>query len=178
VALLNALRQQHPELPLVAEDLGVITPAVDALRRTFGLPGMRVLQFAFDGDPANPHLPHNLDVDSIVYTGTHDNDTTLGWYRQLDTVTRARVEFTLRSDVVPMPEALLRAALFSPARLAIAPLQDLIGTGSESRFNTPGTTSGNWGWRFDASALDAQLTRWLRTLNAASARLVQDPVSR
>jgi 4-alpha-glucanotransferase len=177
-ALLDSLQQQHPELPLVAEDLGLITPAVDALRRQFGLPGMRVLQFGFDGNPANPHLPHNLDLDSIVYTGTHDNDTTLGWYRQLDATMRERVDFMLRSDRVPMPEALLRAALFSTARLAIAPLQDLLGTGSESRFNTPGTTVGNWGWRMDSAALDARLTRWLRALNEASGRCVQDLASR
>ena len=178
VKLLRTLRREHPELPLVAEDLGVITPAVDALRREFGLPGMRVLQFGFDGNPANQHLPHNFDPDSIVYTGTHDNDTTLGWYRKLDAITRERVDFILRSDRVPMPEALLRAALFSTARLAIAPLQDLVGSGSEGRFNTPGTTSGNWGWRMDATALDGQLTHWLRALNDSSGRSVQEPASR
>jgi 4-alpha-glucanotransferase len=177
-ALLKTLRQEHQELPLVAEDLGVITPAVEALRRAFALPGMRVLQFGFDGDPANPHLPHNFDPDSIAYTGTHDNDTGLGWYRQLDAATRERVDFVLRSDRVPMPEALLRAVLFSTARLAIAPLQDLLGYGTEARFNTPGTGSGNWGWRMDESALDAQLTNWLRALNTASGRCVQATESR
>jgi 4-alpha-glucanotransferase len=173
-ALLRALERDHPDLPLVAEDLGVITAEVDDLRRRFGLPGMRVLQFGFDGNPANPHLPHNLDADSIVYTGTHDNDTSLGWYRQLDATTHARVDFALRSDRVPMPEALLRAALFSGARLAIAPVQDLIGSGSEARFNTPGTTSGNWSWRLETGALDGQLTRWLRALNQACGRCTHD----
>ena len=176
--LLQALRQEHPELPLVAEDLGLITTEVDALRRQYALPGMRVLQFGFDGNPANRHLPHNFDLDSIVYTGTHDNDTTLGWYRSLDASTRERVDLTLRSDRVPMPEALLRAALFSTARLAITPLQDLVGIGSEGRFNTPGTPSGNWGWRMDASALDGRLTHWLRALNESSGRTAQAPASR
>jgi len=177
-ALLGALQREHPELPLVAEDLGITTPAVDTLRQRFGLPGMRVLQFGFDGNPANPHLPHNLDPDSVVYTGTHDNDTALGWYRQLDATTRERVDFVLRSDLVPMPEALLRAALFSTAKLAVAPLQDLLGAGSEARFNVPGTASGNWSWRMDAGALTAPLTRWLRALNSASGRCPQEPVSR
>jgi 4-alpha-glucanotransferase len=177
-ALLQALGQEHAELPLVAEDLGVITPEVDALRQQFGLPGMRVLQFGFDGNPGNRHLAQNLDPDSIVYTGTHDNDTTLGWYRKLDATTRTRVDLMLCSDRVPMPEALLRAALYSTARLAIAPLQDLVGSGSEARFNTPGTSSGNWGWRMDAQALDGQLTRWLRALNDCSGRTTYESVSR
>ena len=175
--LLLALRQQHPQLPLVAEDLGVITAEVDALRRRFGLPGMRVLQFGFDGNPDNRHLPQNFDPDSIAYTGTHDNDTTLGWYRTLDATMRERVDFMLRSDRVPMPEALLRAALYSTAPVAIAPLQDLVGCGSEGRFNTPGTASGNWGWRMDAAALDERLTHWLRALNDSSGRTVQDTVN-
>jgi 4-alpha-glucanotransferase len=168
--LLAALRREYPELQLIAEDLGVITPEVHALRDSFGLPGMRVLQFGFDGSANSPHLPHNLVRNSVVYTGTHDNDTTLGWYRQIDTATRERVDFVLRSDRIPMPEALLRAALFSVADLAILPVQDLLGCGSEARFNTPGTIEGNWRWRMWEGALDAQLTGWLRALNEQSDR--------
>ena len=171
-ALLEALRRDWPDLPLVAEDLGNITEAVGALRREFGLPGMRVLQFAFDGMPGNPHLPHNIDRDAVAYTGTHDNDTTLGWYRALDDVARQRVDFLLRSDLVPMPEALLRAALASVASLAVIPIQDLLGLGSEARFNTPGTVAGNWRWKLWHGALDIGLAGWCRALNEAYGRAI------
>jgi 4-alpha-glucanotransferase len=166
-ALLETLRRDWPDFPLVAEDLGDITEAVEALRREFGLPGMRVLQFAFDGSPGNPHLPHHIDSDTLAYTGTHDNDTTLGWYRALDDATRQRVDILLRVDVVPMPEALSRAALASPASLAVLPIQDLLGLGSEARFNTPGTMTGNWRWRLWHGALDNALAGWSRALNRA-----------
>lgn len=169
-ALLQRLRREWPLLPLVAEDLGDITPAVEAMRREFGLPGMRVLQFAFDGSPGNPHLPHNIDRDAVVYTGTHDNDTTLGWYCALDYAVRQRVDFLLRSDLVPMPEALIRAALASAASLAIMPIQDLLGLGSEARFNTPGTTAGNWNWKLRDGALDQGLAAWCHSLNQAYGR--------
>ena len=171
-ALLEALRRDWPDLPLVAEDLGNITEEVGALRREFGLPGMRVLQFAFDGMPGNPHLPHNIDRDAVAYTGTHDNDTTLGWYRALDDVARQRVDFLLRSDLVPMPEALLRAALASVASLAVIPIQDLLGLGSEARFNTPGTVAGNWRWKLWHGALDNGLAGWCRALNEAYGRAI------
>ena len=171
-ALLEALRRDWPDLPLVAEDLGNITEAVGALRREFGLPGMRVLQFAFDGMPGNPHLPHNIDRDAVAYTGTHDNDTTLGWYRALDDVARQRVDFLLRSDLVPMPEALLRAALASAASLAVIPIQDLLGLGAEARFNTPGTVAGNWRWKLWHGALDNGLAGWCRALNEAYGRAI------
>ena len=171
-ALLQALRRNWPELPLVAEDLGVITAEVETLRREFGLPGMRVLQFAFDGSPGNPHLPHHIDRDAVVYTGTHDNDTTLGWYRALDHTMRQRVDFLLRSDVVPMPEALVRAALASAAGLAVMPIQDLLGLGSEARFNTPGTTAGNWSWKLWDGALNDGLAGWCRALNQVYDRAV------
>jgi len=169
-ALLEALRRDWPDLPLVAEDLGDITEAVEALRREFGLPGMRVLQFAFDGSPGNPHLPHHIDRDAVVYTGTHDNDTTLGWYRTLDDAARQRVDFLLHRDLLPMPEALLRAALASPASLAVMPIQDLLGLGSEARFNTPGTAAGNWRWKLWHGALDDGLAGWCRALNRTYGR--------
>lgn len=174
-ALLDAVKLDWPELPLVAEDLGDVTPAVESLRREFRLPGMRVLQFAFDGSADNPHLPHHIGRDAVAYTGTHDNDTTLGWYRALDAAARRRVEFLLRSDLVPMPEALLRSAIGSAARLAVIPVQDLLGLGSEARFNTPGTGTGSWTWKLPHGALDDQLAGWCRALNEAYGRVARRP---
>jgi 4-alpha-glucanotransferase len=117
--LLQVLTRDLDGLPLVAEDLGVITPDVEALRKDFGLPGMRVLQFAFGGPGDNPHLPHMHAPDSVVYTGTHDNDTTLGWYSKLDAETLRRVDFAMHLTPGSMPEAMIRAALGSVGRLAV-----------------------------------------------------------
>jgi 4-alpha-glucanotransferase len=169
-ALLQRLREELGELPLVAEDLGVITPEVVALRKAFALPGMRVLQFAFDGNPHNPHLPYLHEPDNLAYTGTHDNDTALGWYRRLDPDTRSRVDLFLRADVDAMPEALIRAALGSVARLAVVPAQDLLALGTEARLNTPGTTAGNWSWKLPPGALDAQLAQRYARLNGCFGR--------
>ena len=166
--LLTRLREEFSDLPLAAEDLGVITPDVLALREDFALPGMRVLQFAFDADPANPHRPYLHERASVVYTGTHDNDTTLGWYSHLDAATRDRVRLYL--DAGAMPVALIRAALGSVARLAIVPVQDLLGLGSEARLNTPGTASGNWTWRLPPASLSADLARRFAELNAVYGR--------
>jgi len=141
----------------VAEDLGVITPDVEQLRRDFRLPGMRVLQFAFDGLAANPYLPHRHTRDSVAYTGTHDNDTTLGWYRSLDAATRARADYVLRAHPGEMPGAMIQAALASVADLAVIPLADLLGLDSEARINTPGTTHGNWKWSLPHGALTGEL---------------------
>jgi len=142
---------------LVAEDLGVITAAVEQLRRAAGLPGMKVLQFAFDGDPSNPHLPVHHEEWSVVYTGTHDNDTTLGWWRSLSPETRALVVPLLTDPQEPMPWALVRLACSSAARLVVVPAQDLLGLGSESRMNTPGVQDGNWTWRAAHGAFDGAL---------------------
>ncbi len=162
-SLLEALRSDQALLALVAEDLGLITPDVEALRRRFALPGMRVLQFGFDGSGDNPHLPHMHREDTVVYTGTHDNDTTAGWAASLDEATRERVGFYLRAGRDEIPEALARAALGSVARLAVLPMQDLLGLGSAARFNTPGTTAGNWRWRLPDGAASAGLAaRWQR----------------
>jgi 4-alpha-glucanotransferase len=169
--LLTRLREEFGDLPLAAEDLGVITPDVQALRDDFGLPGMRVLQFAFDADPANPHRPYLHERACVVYTGTHDNDTTLGWYSRLDAPTAARVDLYLGAGAGAMPEALIRAALGSVARLAIVPVQDLLGLGSEARLNTPGTVSGNWSWRLPPAALSGGLARRFAELNAVYGRI-------
>jgi len=170
-ALFRALQAEHPQLPVVAEDLGVITPDVEALRCDFGLPGMRVLQFGFDGSGTNPHLPHNFSADVVAYAGTHDNDTTLGWYRSLNAQERARVDFYLRCDAAQVLESMLRATLGSVARLAILSAQDLLQLGSEARFNTPGTSEGNWSWRLPVGALTAPLAAQYAALNQTYGRV-------
>jgi 4-alpha-glucanotransferase len=138
---------------LVAEDLGVITDDVVALRRAFGLPGMRVLQFAFDGDPDNPHLPRHHGPDSVCYTGTHDNDTTLGWWRKLPRAARLRVAREIGRARPDMPRDLIELAWSSPAPLAVVPMQDLLGLGSAARMNRPGTRRGNWRWSLQSGSL-------------------------
>ncbi|MGH8230063.1 MAG: 4-alpha-glucanotransferase, partial [Steroidobacteraceae bacterium] len=157
-------------LALVAEDLGLITPDVVDLRRAFRLPGMRVLQFGFDGSCDNPHLPHMLDRDTVVYTGTHDNDTAAGWYASLTTEGRRRVDEYLRLAQGAMPEALVAAALGSVSALAVIPVQDLLGLGSSARFNTPATTHGNWTWRLPPGALTRELAERYRHLNRTYGR--------
>jgi 4-alpha-glucanotransferase len=149
-ALLAALRAELGAMQLVAEDLGIITDEVRALRDRFELPGMVVLQFAFDGSTDNPHLPHYHRRNSVVYTGTHDNDTTVGWYASLDAQARDVVHGRLGvGPTPPVPEFLVEAAYTSNAALAIVPLQDLLGRDSGARMNTPGTVIGNWRWRFE-----------------------------
>ena len=155
---------------LVAEDLGVITPEVDALRTEFGLPGMKVLQFAFDGSADNPYLPERHGEQSVVYTGTHDNDTTVGWWSTLDEPTRARVRALLDDPDEPMPWGLVRLAFSSTARLAVVPAQDLLGLGSEARMNTPGTDAGNWSWQASPGVFDEALAARVRDQVADSAR--------
>ncbi len=156
---------------LVAEDLGVITPPVDKLRTDFGLPGMKVLQFAFDGEADNPYLPAHHDELSVVYTGTHDNDTTLGWWAEQDEKTRAAVRRELADPDEPMPWALVRLAMESTARLAVVPAQDLLGLGTESRMNTPGTDEGNWAWQAPPGAFDRDLAARLRVLAQQAERV-------
>lgn len=159
-ALLDALSEVFAPLPLIAEDLGTITSNVNALREAFGIPGMSVVQFGFDGNPHNPYLPHNHQPRSVTYTGTHDNDTSLSWFQSLPKGSRAHVLDYLGYGP-DMPDALVRAALASCARLAVIPMQDLLGLGEGQRMNTPGTTSGNWGWRFDWEQVDsARLARF------------------
>ena len=163
--LLRMLQDELGELPLVAEDLGVITEDVEALRRRFHLPGMRVLQFAFSGEGDNPHLPHMHERDSVVYTGTHDNDTSLGWFTSLEAGVRRWVELFLRYTPGCMPDALIREALGSVGKLAILPVQDILHLGSEARLNTPGTAVGNWTWRMPSGALTSELAGQYATLN-------------
>lgn len=164
----DAIREALGALPLVAEDLGTITDDVHALRDALGLPGMRVLQFAFYGAADNPHRPEHHPECSVAYTGTHDNDTALGWWRGLDPATRARVRAALGTTGADMPAPLIDAALHARARLAVLPLQDVLGLGREARMNVPGRPAGNWRWRFAAGALDgARAARWRARLAAA-----------
>jgi 4-alpha-glucanotransferase len=134
-------------LPFIAEDLGDITPDVERLREDAGLPGMKVLQFAFDGNPRNPHLPYAVTPDSIVYTGTHDNDTTAGWLNTLSGVQRRCIDSYLGSGKVTECEDIVRCAYATTAALCIIPLQDVLCLDSRHRMNTPGIAEGNWRWR-------------------------------
>jgi 4-alpha-glucanotransferase len=169
--LLQVLKTETPTLPVVAEDLGVITPDVEALRHDFGLAGMRVMQFGFDGSGDNVHLPHMYERASVVYTGTHDNDTTLGWYRSLDDDTRHRVDYFLRAGPGQMPDAMIHALMASVAQLAVVPMQDLLGLGSEARLNTPGTVTGNWSWRLPEQSLKAEVAQRFGHLNRVFGRV-------
>lgn len=146
--LFDAVFASLGKLPIIAEDLGVITPEVEALRDRYAFPGMKIIQFAFDSGPSNPYLPHNYQKKSVVYTGTHDNDTTVGWYHSLSDTQRSRVSRYVGGRGDDTVECILRTVLMSVSNTAIIPLQDLIRSGSEGRMNVPGTAAGNWGWRF------------------------------
>lgn len=147
-ALRDALSPAGGKLPIIAEDLGIITPPVRALREAVGLPGMRVLQFAFDGHADNPYLPHNYEADTVVYTGTHDNDTSWGWWNALTADDQDKVRRYLGISGEFTEWDLIRAASSSVAALAIIPMPDVLGLGSESRMNQPGLAEGSWEWRF------------------------------
>jgi len=144
---------------------------VTALRRQFGLPGMKILQFAFDGSPDNPYLPHNHEPLSVVYTGTHDNNTTLGWYQELSDDQRHFVRNYLGIEADPMPWPLVRAALASVARLAVLPMQDVLGLDASHRMNVPGVDAGQWEWRFDREQLlpehSERLKAWVQLYGRA-----------
>ncbi len=169
--LMRLLQRELGDIPIVAEDLGVITEDVEALRKNFGMPGMKVLQFAFGGTGDNPHLPHMHERDCVVYTGTHDNDTTLGWYSSLDGETLRRVDYFLRVTPGSMPDALIRATLGSVGQLAVIPVQDLLKLGSEGRMNTPGTAVGNWNWKLAPGSLTSGLARECSRLNRVFGRV-------
>ncbi len=173
--LLTALKNALGDLPILAEDLGVITPDVESLRDDFNLPGMRILQFAFGGDANNHDLPHNYIKNCVVYTGTHDNDTTIGWYesqagagstRDENQIRRER-EFCLRylnSDGREIHWDFIRAVLASVSDIAIVPLQDVLGLGGDARMNLPASTNGNWNWRYREEDLKDEHAKRLREL--------------
>jgi len=171
--LFTAMARELGGLPFVVEDLGVITPDVVKLRDDFGLPGTRVLQFAFDGAPGNVHLPQYHPVNAVVYTGTHDNPTTRGWYEALGGEERARLWRYLGRPAGGSAEAapaLLALAWSSPAALAIAPFQDVLNLGDEARMNVPGRAEGNWRWRCAAGALAPKTFEALRELTVSASR--------
>ncbi len=147
-------RERFPALPFLAEDLGLISEEVRELRRDAGLPGMAVLQFAFDGDAQNLYLPHNLENDLVLYTGTHDNDTTAGWYDSAGEEVRGNFRTYLNVDGSRPSWDMLRLAYRSIAPLVVVPVQDLLSLGSDARFNEPGHPFGNWKWRLSMEQLD------------------------
>ena len=173
-ALLTVLNQKFKSLPLVAEDLGVITEDVIKLRKQFNLPGMKILQFAFDGDSRNKYLPHNHEKSCVVYTGTHDNNTTLGWYQELDVVSKQYLHNYLGVDentVLDMPWVMNRMALASVASFVIIPMQDILSLDAKHCMNVPGTTEGNWRWRFYWDQLWPRLPSDLKRLITVYDRL-------
>lgn len=161
-ALFETLQQSGINMPLVAEDLGIITEEVTALRDRFGLPGMKILQFAFDSGPDNAYLPHNHVENCVVYTGTHDNNTTLGWFQEIPEQVRQYVCEYLQVPAHEMPWPLVEAAFKSKARWAIVPMQDVLALDGNHRMNVPGVQTGNWCWRFDWPQLASGVTDKLR----------------
>ncbi len=172
-SLFGVAEQALRGLPFLAEDLGIITRDVSALRDAFHLPGTRVLQFAFDGQPDNPHLPANYVHNTVSYTGTHDNPTTRGWYEDLREPERRNVWSVMQRPEGTSAEAapaLLHLAWSSPAALAIAPLQDVLNLGKDARMNRPGSADGNWRWRVTANLLSSAEFEPLRDLTRSSSR--------
>lgn len=162
--MLALIKSQIGYLPFIAEDLGIITPEVDRLRESFNLPGMKVLQFAFTTDAANKDLPHNYDNNSVVYTGTHDNDTTLGWLQSVEGEEQNLVQNYISGDDKKALAQIIEMALASVAETAISPMQDILELDTNSRMNTPGTATGNWAWRFDWKQLKVGQKNKLKVL--------------
>ncbi len=169
--LFTTLQNKWGNLPILAEDLGVITPDVDALRDQFGFPGMKVLQFAFGSDNANPFLPFNYERNFVVYTGTHDNDTSIGWLEKLDESERDRLLLYIGGV---SPEGvhwdLIRLAMSSVAKIAIFPCQDLLGLDGSARMNFPGVAEGNWEWRYAPAAINEVIKLRLKSLTEICGR--------
>ena len=166
----QTLQQTLGRAPIIAEDLGLITPDVEELRDRFHFPGMKVLHFAFGDGPDNPYLPHNLQRNSVVYTGTHDNDTTAGWWHGLPRTERERVRAYLGGDG-NMPWDLIRAAMASVSNLCVLPLQDILSLGSDARMNTPGRAGQNWSWRYLPGSLTPEVCTRLADLTALYGRM-------
>ena len=170
-ALLDLINQKFGNLPIIAEDLGVITPEVEALRDRYEFPGMKILQFAFGAGPGDPFLPFNYDRNCVVYTGTHDNDTTVGWFNQLSNYERDEVLRYLGCiDPQGIHWSLIRMGWMSIANMAIVPFQDLLGLDTDARMNFPGKPEGNWGWRYRPEALNREVGDRLKTMTYISGR--------
>lgn len=180
--LFRVLQAEFGELPIIAENLGVITPEVEAIRHEFGFPGMAILQFAFGNDPQGPSFrPHNYPREVVAYTGTHDNDTTVGWWNSTGTSDSVRTPEDVAKEHAfarayldfhdePVNWVMIRAVLASVANTAVVPMQDLLGLGNEARMNRPGTSSGNWRWRMRPGALELPLSARLQQLNSIYGR--------
>lgn len=175
----QAIREAFPDAKIIAEDLGILTPSVEALRDATGLPGMAILQFAFGGSSENLYLPHNLSPNSVIYPGTHDNDTSLGWYAATDEKTRDHVRRYLRVDGREVGWDFIRSSYAAVSRLAVLPMQDILSLGTSARFNSPGKPQGNWQWRYRSSDLDKLFsngtTDYLRSLAELYGRLPKAP---
>lgn len=164
-ALFEVINEKFGNLPIIAEDLGVITPEVEALRDRFEFPGMKILQFAFGAGPGDPFLPFNYVRNCVVYTGTHDNDTTVGWFNQLQHYEKDEVLRYLGCiDPQGIHWSLIRMGWISIANLAIVPFQDLLGLDTDARMNFPGKAEGNWGWRYRGEALNWDVRDRLKTM--------------
>jgi 4-alpha-glucanotransferase len=170
---LKTLFKKFPSFPLIAEDLGLVTPAVREIMRRFELPGMKVLLFAFSGDATNPYLPHNHISNCVLYTGTHDNNTVRGWFEKEATAEDLKRLFRYLGREVSAGEVsleFLRLAMMSVAQMAIVPIQDLLGLGAESRMNTPSSTEGNWKWKLLPEQITPALAEKLRELTETYGR--------
>ncbi len=172
--LFKAIKKALPKAKIIAEDLGILTPSVVELREATGLPGMGVLQFAFGGDESNLYLPHNLIANEVIYTGTHDNDTSVGWYLSSNESTRDHARRYLRVAGNEIVWDLIRSAYQSISSLAVIPMQDILALGSEARLNTPGKSQGNWKWRMTEDQLSHILhsgaATYLKSLATTAAR--------
>src|SRR6185436_18073834 len=172
----EAVQVELGHLPFMAEDLGIITPDVVALRDKFELPGIRVFQFGFDGNPDNPHLPHTYGANTVAYTGTHDNNTTRGWFESLPEHVRQAVRSYAGKTGTGTAEVawdFIRSVWSSNAGLAIAPLQDLLDLGVEGRMNVPGVAAGNWRWRCTEEMFKPLFFERLRELTISSGRITE-----
>ena len=171
-AFFHTLEHELGHLPVWAEDLGLVTPQVERLRDNFDFPGMKVLQFAFDEKGSeNPYLPFNFTPNFVCYTGTHDNDTVVGWWEHLDHKQQKLVlEYAgpiLEQDV---HWTLIRLAMSSIAATVVIPMQDILGLGSEARMNIPGRATGNWSWRYEPKAITKELTHKLKATTTVYGR--------
>jgi 4-alpha-glucanotransferase len=176
--LFVAIRESLQSLPLIAEDLGEITPDVIELRESLGLPGMKILQFAFQTDPTDPFLPHNYPRNCVAYTGTHDNDTTLGWYRSAPEKERDLCRRYLARSGDDIAWDLIRAVWSSVSTYALAPMQDFLSLGTEARMNLPGRLGGNWSWRVDSRAMTNEgLINRIRETNLLYSRMLGDEIA-
>jgi 4-alpha-glucanotransferase len=167
----NTIRQSLGDLPIIAEDLGVITPDVIELRETFNLPGMKIFQFAFDTDPDDPFLPHNYPEHCVVYTGTHDNDTVLGWYKRVSDKEKSFYRRYLDRDGSQVSWDMIRGVWSSVAVFGLAPMQDFLSLDNTARMNYPGNPSGNWMWRMSDQAQSPELQERIKELNYLYSRL-------